>query len=173
MKPGMTLLMVATLSTAISLPASARSTPQRDGGQTPAPPVTPATPVVPAGGAPPVPPPNFTYDLDGRRDPFLNLVNRGTDVKQGPPAGARPEGLAGVLVDEVVVRGIVQSRGGWVAMVGSPSGRTYSIRPGDRLMDGGVRAITPQAVVLMQQINDPLSLEKQREVRKYLRQEVK
>jgi hypothetical protein len=73
-------------------------------------------------------------------------------------------------VDEVVVKGIVQSRGGWMAMIGSTSGKTYSIRPGDRLMDGNVRTITPQAVVLMQQVNDPLSLEKQREVRKYLRE---
>jgi hypothetical protein len=55
-------------------------------------------------------------------------------------------------------------------MIGSTSGKTYSIRPGDRLMDGTVRAITAQAVVLMQQVNDPLSLDKQREVRKYLRE---
>ena len=58
-------------------------------------------------------------------------------------------------------------------MIAAPSGRTYSIRPGDRLMDGSVRTITAQSVVLMQEVNDPLSLEKQREVRKYLRGEVK
>ena len=40
-------------------------------------------------------------------------------------------------------------------------------------MDGTIRAITNQAVVLMQEVNDPLSLEKQREVRKSLRAEVK
>jgi Tfp pilus assembly protein PilP len=120
--------------------------------------------------APPTPPPNYTYEPDARRDPFVSLVNRGTDARDGVPSGNRPEGIAGILVDEVVVKGIVQSRGGWVAMIGAASGKTYSIRPGDRLMDGSVRAITPQAVVLMQQVNDPLSLEKQREVRKYLRE---
>jgi hypothetical protein len=61
----------------------------------------------------------------------------------------------------------------WVAMIATPSGRAHTIRPGDRLMDGTVRTITGQAVVLMQEVNDPLSLEKQREVRKYLRGEVK
>jgi hypothetical protein len=44
------------------------------------------------------------------------------------------------------------------------------VRTGDRLLDGTVRAITQSAVVILQQVNDPLSLEKQREVRKVLRQ---
>ena len=52
-------------------------------------------------------------------------------------------------------------------------GTVLAVRPGDRLMDGSVSTITAQAVVLMQEVNDPLSLEKQREVRKFLRGEVK
>ena len=127
----------------------------------------------PGPEAPPSPPPNYSYEPEGRRDPFLNLVNRGTDAQPIPPRGARPEGLPGILVEEVVVRGILKTKDGWIAMLGLPSGRTYTVRPGDRLMDGSVRAITAQAVVLMQEINDPLSLEKQREVRKFLRGEVK
>jgi len=87
--------------------------------------------------------------------------------------GSRPEGVPGILVEEVVVRGILQTKAGWIAMIGLPSGRTYTVRPGDRLMDGTVRAITAQAIVIMQEVNDPLSLEKQREVRKFLRGEVK
>jgi Tfp pilus assembly protein PilP len=121
----------------------------------------------------PTPPSNYAYSPEGRRDPFLSLVNRGFDSRVADSARTRPDGIAGILVDEVVVRGILQSQGNWVAMIGSPSGRTYSIRSGDRLMDGNVKSITPQALVLMKQVNDPLSLEKQREVRKYLRGEVK
>lgn len=143
-----------------------------DDGQAPAP-SAPAPKPPPATEAAPTPPPNYAYSPAGRRDPFVSLVNRGTGSSAGMPGGTRPEGVAGILVDEVVVRGIMQSRGNWVAMIGTPSGRTYSVRPGDRLMDGSVRAITAQAVVLMQEVNDPLSLEKQREVRKYLRGEVK
>jgi hypothetical protein len=48
--------------------------------------------------------------------------------------------------------------------------RTYIVRPGDRLLDGTVQTISPTAMVIMQQVNDPLSMEKQREVRKFLRQ---
>jgi Tfp pilus assembly protein PilP len=132
----------------------------------------------PAGAPPadpgPTPPANYSYSPDGRRDPFLSLVNRGAEAgTNADRGGARPEGLPGLMVDELAVRGIVQTPRGYVAMVGAPTGKTFSVRAGDRLMDGSVRAITAQAVVLVQDVNDPLSLEKQREVRKYLRGEVK
>lgn len=127
----------------------------------------------PGPEVPPSPPPGYSYERDNRRDPFLNLVNRGTDATPSVVRGSRPEGVPGILVEEVVVRGILQTKAGWIAMIGLPSGRTYTVRPGDRLMDGTVRAITAQAIVLMQEVNDPLSLEKQREVRKFLRGEVK
>lgn len=129
-----------------------------------------------AGGtaeAPPAPPADYRYEPDGRRDPFLSLVNRGVDARPAQASDTRPEGVAGVLVDELDLRGLLQSRGGWIAMIAAPDGRSYTVRTGDRLMDGVVRAITPQALVIMQDVKDPLSLEKQREVRKYLRGEVK
>ncbi|HXG88402.1 MAG TPA: pilus assembly protein PilP [Vicinamibacterales bacterium] len=164
--------MTATLPLLIAFALAGAQAPA--GQPPPAQPPAAGTPAPSRGGVgPPAPPQNYSYEIAGRRDPFISLVNRGTD-SGGPQAGSvRPDGIAGILVDEVVVRGIVQSRGGYMAMIGAPSGRTYSVRPGDRLMDGTVRAITPQAVVLMQEVNDPLSLEKQREVRKFLRAEVK
>ena len=185
MKVGVTtLVFMAAIAIAVTLPAAAHSRfegsfavasteyleANNEGAQAPTAPATP--PPGSRADAAPTPPPNYRYEPASRRDPFVSLVNRGTEIRQDTP-GSRPEGIAGVLVDEVVVRGIVQSQGGWVAMIGSPSGRTYSIRPGDRLMDGTVRAITPQAVVLMQEVNDPLAGEKQREVRKFLRGGVK
>jgi Tfp pilus assembly protein PilP len=142
-------------------------------GQAPPAPAAPAQPPA-SPDAPPTPPPNYTYAAESRRDPFVNLLNRGGgDARQGAAGAARPEGVAGLTVDDIVIRGIVFSRGAWVAMVGAPNGRTYSIRAGDKLMDGSVRAINATTVILMQEVNDPLSLEKQREVRKYLRGEVK
>jgi Tfp pilus assembly protein PilP len=177
MRSVLCVLIVGTLVAAVgkSDAAAAREFTGADGGasgQAPSPaPATPAALPAPRDGAP-TPAANYTYEPDGRRDPFVSLVNRGSESGTASTR-VRPEGAAGILVDEVVVRGIVQSRGGYVAMIGSPSGRTYSIRPGDRLLDGSVRAITPQAVVLMQEVNDPLSLQKQREVRKFLRAEVK
>ena len=40
---------------------------------------------------------------------------------------------------------------------------------GDKLADGVVKTVTPQGLVVLQDISDPLSAQKQREVRKLLR----
>lgn len=118
----------------------------------------------------PAPPANYEYASEGRRDPFINLVNRGIDTgKQPGQATRRAEGVPGLLTAEVTVRGIVQTRGTFVAMVAGADGKVYSIRAGDKLADGVVRMVTADAVVILQEVNDPLSLEKQREVRKLLR----
>lgn len=132
-----------------------------------------AQPPVSAENHAPAPPARFEYAAEGRRDPFINLIGRGTDAGARTSPQVRPDGLQGVGVDEVVVRGILHSRGDWIAMIGAPNGRTYAVRPGDSLLDGSVQAITADAVVLLQEVDDPLSLAKQREVRKYLRGEVK
>jgi Tfp pilus assembly protein PilP len=119
----------------------------------------------------PVPPPNFEYAPQGRRDPFLSLVNRGKDQSQqnGGAAAKRAEGVPGMLTGELTVRGIMQTRGAWVAMVSGPDGKVYTVRAGDKLADGVIRQVTATSVVILQEVNDPLSLEKQREVRKFLR----
>jgi Tfp pilus assembly protein PilP len=119
----------------------------------------------------PTPPPNFEYASQGRRDPFLSLVNRGKDqsAQNGGAAAKRAEGVPGMLAGELTVRGIMQTRGAWVAMVAGPDGKVYTVRAGDKLADGVVRQVNAASVVILQEVNDPLSLEKQREVRKFLR----
>jgi Tfp pilus assembly protein PilP len=164
-------LLAAVLLMAVLAGVRTQAAEQPPTAPAPAAPTT-AKPANPAD-APPAPPQNYTYSAEGRRDPFVTLINRGTTGQKGSAQGVRAEGINGILVEEVVVKGIVQTRGAWVAMIATPSGRTYSVRPGDRLMDGNVRTITAQSVVLLQEVNDPLSLEKQREVRKFLRGEVK
>ena len=54
-------------------------------------------------------------------------------------------------------------------MVSGPDNKVYTVRSGDKLYDGVIRQITATSVVILQEVNDPLSLEKQREVRKFLR----
>ena len=142
-------------------------------GQAPAQAPAPAAAAPAAKETAPAPPPDFTYEIEARRDPFVSLINRGTEPRAAQVKLARPDGIAGVMVDEVAVRGILQTRDSWVAMIAAPNGRTYTVRPGDRLMDGNVHTITGQSVVLTQEVKDPLSLEKRREVSKPLRGEVK
>ena len=157
------VLLVTAVITADAARGQAPSQPAALRTPTPSPAASP--------DVPPVPPSNYVYESDGRRDPFVSLANRGSDGRTVQVNGVRPNGLAGLMVEELVVRGVVQSRGNWMAIVESTTGKAYSIRPGDRLMNGRVLAITSEAVVLMLDVSDPMSLAKQREVRKYLRGE--
>ena len=141
--------------------------------QQPAKPAAPAVsqpPSKPAATTPAPPPvdPSYTYQREGRRDPFLNLIGSGTEARS-IGVSRRGEGTAGMAVAEISVRGIVQSKGELVAMVHGPDNHTYLVHQGDKLADGTVKTITPQGLVIVQEVNDPLSLIKQREVRKLLR----
>jgi type IV pilus assembly protein PilP len=158
------ILFVLCLGTALNAqaPASAPAAqPAPAAGQTAAP-----KGAVPAAAAPAEAQENYTYDPSGRRDPFLSLIGGGVDAR---PGVKRAEGSPGLAVAEIAVRGILQSRGSLVAMVQGPDNKTYVMHPGDRLVDGTVKTVTPMGLVIMQDVNDPLSLVKQREVRKLLR----
>jgi len=142
------------------------------GAQAPAPPApapaagqaAPAAPATPATPAPVAP----GYRPEGRRDPFVSLMRRGTEV--AAVTGVKAPGLKGLGAGEVTLRGTMASQGGYVAILQGADSKTYIVRTGERLADGTIRSITADALVILQQVNDPLSLEKQREVRKVLRQ---
>jgi Tfp pilus assembly protein PilP len=108
----------------------------------------------------------YTYRADGRRDPFLNLLGQGSDVKLTSRKG---EGPTGMSLGEISVRGVMQSRGALVAMIQGPDNKTYIVHQGDKLLDGTIKTVMPQGLVVVQEVNDPLSLIKTREVRKLLR----
>jgi Tfp pilus assembly protein PilP len=128
----------------------------------------PPTTIVAAARTPQAP--AYSYTPDGRRDPFVSLLRRGIDAgrSQGKPA----DGIAGMLVNDLTLRGVLQIRGQFVALVQGPDTRTYLVRANDRLADGVIRAITVDTIVLIQDVNDPLSPTRQREVRKPLRASV-
>jgi len=127
------------------------------------PPAQPAPVETPATASAP---PAFTYDPAGRRDPFVSLVGRGA-VQD--PSAVRPAGIPGMLINEISLRGIMKERNGFIALVQGPDKKTYSIRQGQRLFDGSVKSISQDTIVFSQDVNDPLSLVKQKEVRKTLR----
>lgn len=128
------------------------------------PPQAPPAQATTPPAAPPVAEP-YTYDPAGRRDPFVSLLSRGADLRPD----SRPEGVAGLLIDDVTVRGIVKTADLFVAMLQAPDNRTYIVHVEDRLFDGVIKAITVDTVVFSQEVNDPLSLVKQREIRKPIR----
>jgi Tfp pilus assembly protein PilP len=135
--------------------------------QTPAP-AAPGNSPAAAAPAAAVPPAgeSYTYQPDGRRDPFQNLLGTGTDPRA---TGKRAEGAAGLTVAEVSVSGVLESRGSLIAMIQGPDRKSYIVHAGDRFLDGTIRSITPQGLTIVQEVNDPLSLVKQREIQKLLR----
>ncbi len=139
-------------------------------------PASAQAPAAPPPGQPasapaaPAPPQAFSYAPEGRRDPFVSLMRRGTEIARDP-GGSRPGGLPGLATSEVTLSGILASNGGYVAMLQGVDKKTYIVRSGDKLLDGTIRAISKDTMVIVQQVDDPLTPEKQREVRKVLRQE--
>jgi hypothetical protein len=135
-------------------------------------PAAATAPVAPATQASPAPsvPADYAYTPEGRRDPFVSLLKGGTDGRGARSAGSAVDGIGGLSVDEISVRGVMAAgSGGYLAMVQGPENKTFIVRANDRLLDGTVKAVTAQGLVILQEVNDPLSLVKQKEVRKMLR----
>jgi type IV pilus assembly protein PilP len=114
----------------------------------------------------PAPPETYAYDPAGRRDPFVNLLGTGLEQRSTLRKG---DGPAAMTAADISLNGILQSRGKFVALIKGPDNRTYIVHKGDKLLDGTITTITAQGLVILQEVNDPLSLVKQREVRKLLR----
>jgi Tfp pilus assembly protein PilP len=114
-------------------------------------------------------PQGFSYNAEGRRDPFVNLLRRGSGVDVSANTGPRPAGLKGLGAGEVTLRGTMASRGSFVGILQGSDARTYVVHQGERLFDGTIRSITADSLVILQEVNDPLTKQTHREVRKVLR----
>ena len=108
----------------------------------------------------------FSYDPGNRRDPFKSLLVVGREpVFRGP----RPEGVPGLLIDEIDLTGIFHTSKGFVAqVVASNQKKSYLLKEGDQLYDGDVVSINRNEVVFKQVVQDPTALKPFREVVKSL-----
>ena len=105
----------------------------------------------------------FTYDPGNRRDPFKSLLTG----PERPDRGPRPEGIPGLLIDEIQLLGIWRTPRGYVAQIRAAN-KSYLLREGDQLFDGDVVSIQKNEVVFKQQVQDPTALKPYREVVKNL-----
>jgi hypothetical protein len=109
----------------------------------------------------------FSYDPGGRRDPFRSLLEEVAMRRKGP----RPQGVAGMLVVELDLTGIVRdTSGGNIAVVMGTDNKGYFLHVGDEVYDGSVIAIDPTAgtVTFRQQVDDPRLIKPYRDVVKRL-----
>jgi len=109
---------------------------------------------------------SFTYDPGNRRDPFKSLL-----IAPDRPEfrGPRPEGIPGLLIDEIDLKGIFRTARGYVAQVNaSNQKKSFLLKEGDQLYDGDVVSIGKNEVVFKQIVQDPTALKPFREVVKSL-----
>ena len=113
----------------------------------------------------------YTYDPGDRRDPFLSLLR----IVEAPDIlGPRPDGVPGLMIDEIEVTGVFVTPRGSVAQVQAADKlKSFLIHPGDQLYDGEVVEIRLQKnqvaeVVFKQDVRDPTAAKPFREVVKKL-----
>ena len=169
----MRLALAAGLALALAAPALAQEAAPAVPAPEAAPVAAPVDPTRPpldveldAGG--------YAYNSQGRRDPFVSL-QRPVAADRGPKT--RKPGMEGFLIQEIALKGIVRTTGGgagvaqrpgFIAMFLGADGKSYFVTTGQRLYDGAVTAVDATSVTFRQEVTDPLSPVKTREVRKSL-----
>ena len=105
----------------------------------------------------------FSYDPEGRRDPFRSLrePNRGSD---------KPEGVGGLSVEELDLVGIAKHPDGDVALVIGPDDTGYFLRAGDSIFNGTVIAVDSRRgkITFRQQVDSEERIKPYRDVDKLL-----
>ncbi len=91
-------------------------------------------------------PQGYHYQPRGRRDPFVNPIPKPVTAVNAPIA--RPDGLPGVLVNELRVSGIIYAEDPSMKKAILTAGRkTYFAKQGDHLFDAVIKEIRPSEVV--------------------------
>jgi len=113
----------------------------------------------------------YAYDPGDRRDPFLSLLR----VSDEPDLiGPRPDGVPGLMIDEIQVTGVFVTPQGGVAQVqAADKTKSFLLHVGDQLYDGKVVEIRFERnevaeVVFRQDVRDPTAAKPFREVIKKL-----
>jgi Tfp pilus assembly protein PilP len=161
-----TRLLAFTLAVAAAVPALAQAPPAAP-ATVPSPEASPATDTIKSiiDQELQPDPTGYTYSPQGRRDPFVSLL-KPVSADQG--ARTRRPGMEGFLIQEVALKGIVRTPKGFTAMLLGTDGKSYFVNVGQRLFDGVIVAIDATTVTLRQEVSDPLSTVKSRDVRKTL-----
>jgi Tfp pilus assembly protein PilP len=85
---------------------------------------------------------DFVYRPKGRRDPFWNLLQ---GKKQ--PKREQREGIAGLLIEELELEGIIFKSGTFIALFKGPDGKPYDVKVGNSVYDGEIIKIDHNTVV--------------------------
>lgn len=114
------------------------------------------------------PPPSRRRGVAERRDPFRSLVAE-TQVEPGAGGRQLPPGKRGLVVSQLVLKGIVfGSLGKYAIVTMAGKERAFFLRVRDRLYDGVVVEILPDRVVFRERARDLFGRTVERDVVKQL-----
>jgi len=97
----------------------------------------------------------------GKRDPFLSPI--AAAALRGPAANCST-GKRCLVVDQIALKGVVQTKTGNIAMVENGAKRSYYLHENDALFDGSVVKITGDSVTFRQESSDILGRPVSKEV---------
>jgi hypothetical protein len=103
-----------------------------------------------------------TLTAEGRRDPFLSPV-----VISAAGSGCST-GKRCLAIDQIILRGVVKSEAGMIAVVVNAMDKAYFLKENDPVFNGYVMKITGDSVVFKETYQDKLGKEFTREVVKKL-----
>jgi len=96
----------------------------------------------------------------GKRDPFINPIEAVREGRQGNCQG----GKRCLAVNEIVLRGVVKSVNGMIAVVENSAQRTYFLHENDPIYNGFVKKITPDSVVFRERVIDNIGRQSEHDV---------
>jgi hypothetical protein len=111
-------------------------------------------------------PTGFTYNSEGRRDPFKDLL-AGRDLKEKAAIGDNQ-----IFIDDLILFGIVKNKNVYTAMIGMPQGFPMFAKVGDKFADGYVLSITATQVVLRKTHERGIPLMRPRDIIKEITEEL-
>jgi Tfp pilus assembly protein PilP len=111
-------------------------------------------------------PTGFTYNAEGRRDPFKDLL-AGRDLREKTAIG-EPQ----VFIDDLILFGIVKNKNVYTAMIGMPQGFPMFAKVGDKFTDGYVLSINETQVVLRKTHERGIPLMRPRDIIKEITEEL-
>jgi hypothetical protein len=76
--------------------------------------------------------------------------------------------MEGFLIQEVALKGIVKTKEAYIAMLLGPDNKSYFCQVGQRLFDGAIVAMDQTSVTFRQEVTDPLSPVRVRDIKKSL-----
>lgn len=100
-----------------------------------------------------------TVHMRGKRDPFVSVIRT-----QSPAGPSCATGKKCLVIGDILLKGIVRSQTGMIAVVENGARKTYFLHENDPVFNGQVTKIEPDAIVFRETVVDKLGRQSMREV---------